>query len=210
MLAQHAPLTPAPLCPEIRVHHAHSLVAVWEAAEALVGQPLPAPFWAYPWPGGCALARVLLDRPALVRGRSVLDFGAGGGVAALAAAFAGAASVVANDIDPWALRVTRLAAEAHPLSVDTLADDICATPSLVDDFDVVLCSDLAYERSQAPLQRRVLDRAAANGATVLVADAGRTYFDATGMTLLSTVELAVPHDLEGVARRTARVYELAR
>jgi predicted nicotinamide N-methyase len=210
MLAEHAPLTPAPLCPEIRVHYAHSLVAVWEAAEALVGRPLPAPFWAYPWPGGCALARVLLDRPALVRGRSVLDFGAGGGVAALAAAFAGAASVVANDIDPWALRVTRLAADAHRLSVDTLADDICAAPPLVDDFDVVLCSDLAYERSQAPLQRRVLDRAAANGATVLVADAGRTYFDASGMTLLSTVELDVPPDLEGVARRTARVYELAR
>jgi predicted nicotinamide N-methyase len=208
LLATYAPLRPAPLCPELLVYHAHVLVEIWEAAERVAGGPLPAPFWAYPWPGGCALARVILDAPELVRGRAVLDFGAGGGVTSLAAALAGAGSVTANDIDPWALSVTSLAARAQSLAVATLSDDVCGAPTLVDDFDVVLCSDLAYERSQAPRQRHVLERAARGGALVLVADAGRTYFDATGMQQLAEYVLDVPHDLEGTFQRTARVFRL--
>ena len=208
LLAEHAPLAPAPLCPEICIHQAHALIDVWEAAERLAGRPLPAPFWAYAWPGGCALARVLLDQPALVRGQRVLDFGAGGGVASLAAAHAGAAAVTANDIDPWALLVVDIAARAQRLTVGTFGDDLCATPALVDDYDVVLCSDLAYERREAPRQRAVLERAAANRAAVLVADAGRTYFDDTGMSRIAEYAMAVPADLEGVTRREARVYRL--
>lgn len=169
---------------------------------------LNAPFWAYPWAGGCALARVLLDQPHLVREKHVLDFGAGGGVAALAAARAGAARVVANDIDAWALLVADVAASAQALSIETLHEDICATPALVDDFDVVLCSDLAYERREAPRQRRVLNRAAGNGALVLVSDAGRTYFSAEGMTVLAEYGVDVPQDLEGTDQRVARVYRM--
>lgn len=209
LLAEYAPLSPVPLCPDLLAHQAHTLVDIWEAAERLAGSPLAAPFWAYPWAGGCALARVLLDSPALVRGRSVIDFGAGGGVVALAAARQGAAHVVANDIDPWALLVTRIAADAQQLDVGTLRDDVCETPALIDDFDVVLCSDLAYERRETPRQRKVLERAATNGAAVIVADAGRTYFDDSGLTLLAEYELDVPHDLEGVRRRRARVYRLS-
>lgn len=183
---------------------------IWEAAERLAGGVMPAPFWAYAWPGGCALARVLLNRPELVRDKSVLDFGAGGGVTSFAAAHAGAVSVTANDVDPWALAVTDAAARAQNLEVKLLGADICAQPSLVDGWDVILCSDLAYERSEAPRQRAVLERAAANGATVLVADAGRTYFDAGGMELLAEYVLPVPRDLEGVEERVARVYAFSR
>ncbi|MEX1184064.1 MAG: methyltransferase domain-containing protein [Gemmatimonadota bacterium] len=208
LLAAYAPLRPAPLCPEILVHRAHTLVAVWEAAEQLAGVPVPSPFWAWPWAGGCALARVLLDAPELVRGSNVLDFGAGGGVTALAAARAGSACITANDTDPWSLLVTRIAADAQQLAVELLADDMCEVPALVDDYDVVLCSDLAYERSQAPRQRAVLERALRNRATVLVADAGRTYFDPGGMQLLAEYQVDVPVDLEGIAVRTARCYRL--
>jgi predicted nicotinamide N-methyase len=207
LLHEHAPLVPAPLCPELQVFHARSLVGIWEAAEAVAGVTLPAPFWAYPWPGGSALARVILDGPELVRGRTVIDFGAGGGIVSLAAARAGG-QVTANDVDAWATLVTELAAAAQDLPVATMTDDMCATPQLIDDFDVVLCSDLAYERSETPRQRRVLERAVANRATVLVADAGRTYFDDAGMTLLASFTIAVPQDLEGVAQRTARVYRM--
>ncbi|HEX2166150.1 MAG TPA: 50S ribosomal protein L11 methyltransferase [Longimicrobiales bacterium] len=208
LLTDYAPLTPVPLCPRILAHQAPTLIDIWEAAERLAGQPLAAPFWAYAWPGGCALARVLLDRPELVRGQRVLDFGAGGGVTALAASYAGAAAVTANDIDPWALLVADLAANARGLALSTLAEDLCDAPALVDDYDVVLCSDLAYERRETPRQRAVLDRAVANQALVLVADAGRTYFDPSGMALLAEYDIEVPRDLEGVPRREARVYRL--
>jgi predicted nicotinamide N-methyase len=208
LLREHAPLATVPLCPEISAHQAHGLMDVWEAAERLAGTTLPSPFWAYAWPAGSALARVILDNPPHVRGRQVLDFGGGGGVAGLAAAFAGASAVTVNDIDPWALLAACIAGDAQQLPLSTLLVDLCADASPVDAYDVILCSDLAYERSQAPGQRRVLERARRNGATVLVADAGRTYFDPGDMRLLAEYAVEVPEDLEGTRVRVARVYEM--
>ena len=206
LLREHAPLRAVPLCPEIHAHYAHSLVGVWEAAQQLAGRTLPAPFWAYPWAGGIALARVLLDRPELARGKRVLDFGAGGGVTALAAARAGAALVVANDIDATALLVCGIAADAQDLVVEMLHADVSAEPDHVDAYDLVLCSDLYYERHETPRQRAVLLRARAAGADVLVADAGRTYFDATSLEEIARMVVPVPQDLEGGETRLARVF----
>lgn len=208
MLDAHAPLQAVPLCPEIRVFHARALVEVWEAAEVLAGEPLPSPFWAYPWPAGCALARLILDDPSIVRGRRVLDIGCGGGVTALAAARAGATEVVANDVDPWALATVEIAAVRQDLPVRPLLADLTSDADSVAAFDVVLCSDLAYERSHASGQRALLRRCREGGARVLVADAERKYFAADGLRLLAEHRLPVPSDLEGVSHRTARVYEL--
>ncbi|MGH7507621.1 MAG: class I SAM-dependent methyltransferase [Longimicrobiales bacterium] len=142
-----------------------------------------------------------------MRGRRVLDFGTGGGIAVLAATKAGASTVTANDVDPWALGVTRLAATSQGLCVATLLADLTREPDAVADQDVLLCADLGYERATAPAQRALLEHACEAGKTVIVADAGRTYFDADGLDLLATYEVDVPNDLEGVAMRTARVYE---
>ena len=210
LLDREAPFGPAPLCPEIRVFQGRGLISVWEAAERLAGRPLPAPFWAYPWPGGAALARVVLDAPERVRGLRVLDLGTGGGLAALAAARAGAAEVVANDMDPWALATARLAAARQGLRLTTLEADLTepGAGTDLDAYDVVLCADLYYERHTAPRLRALLERARRSGTEVLVADAGRAYFDAAGLTLLAEYDVAVPSDLEGVEARRARVYAL--
>ncbi len=208
LLDRYAPFGPAPLCPEVGVFYARSLVELWAAAEELAGGELPAPFWAYAWPAGCALGRVLLDRPELARGKRVLDFGCGGGVSALAAARAGAAHVVANDIDAWALATVALAAARQQLPLRTLPTDLTTQPEALQAFDLVLCGDLAYERSQASPQRALLLRARAAGARVLLADAERTYFRPDGLRLLAEYRMAVPRDLEGVDERTARVYEM--
>ena len=206
LLERHADFAPAPLAPEVRVFRARGLVEIWEAAERLASRTVPPPFWAYPWPGGAALARVVLDHPEWIAGRRVLDLGTGGGISALAAARAGAALVVANDLDPWALDTARLAADRQGLELTPLLEDLTDRPETVEEYDVVLCGDLAYERRVAPRIRRLLTRAREAGATVLAADAGRAYFDTTGMRFIAEYTLDVPVDLEGVAQRTARVY----
>lgn len=200
--------TAPPLLPELRVFQARSLVEVWAAAEEIAGAPLPSPFWAYAWPAGVALARVILDAPERVRGARVLDVGAGGGVTALAIARAGAARVVANDVDPWALATARLAATRQGLAIATDDRDLTFHPEVVRDFDVVIASDLLYEKHAAPRQRALLDAARTAGADVLVADAERTYFDATGLTELARFDIRVPTDLEGVDVRQTIVFTL--
>ena len=206
LLDRYAPYRPAPLVPEISVFYGRSLIEVWEAAEELAGTTLPAPFWAYPWAAGLAIARVILDHSAWVQGKRVLDFGCGGGVAALAAARAGAAQVVANDIDAWALATTRLAAQRQGLTLSLWQQDLTAVADATASFDVVLCSDLAYEKQVAPNQRATLERAIQSGALVLAADAGRTYFNPDGLQEVACYRIAVPKDLEGVEERTARVF----
>jgi predicted nicotinamide N-methyase len=208
LLDTFAPLTPPPLCPEILAFQARSLVEIWEAAERLAEAAVPAPFWAYAWPAGQAIARVLLDQPHLVAGGRVLDIGAGGGVASLAALRAGAAEVVVNDTDPWALAIAALAAARQGFTLASLPGDLTAAPDRVAGFDLVLCADLAYERSRAPAQRALLTRLRAGGARVLIADAERPYFQPDGLRPLARFTVPVARDLEGVDHRIARVYEL--
>lgn len=210
LLDEHAPFQAAPLCPELRVFHAPSLVTVWEAAEALAGETLPSPFWAFAWPAGCALARTVLDHPQLVRNRTVLDFGCGGGIASLACARAGARRVVANDVDPWAVAVTRIAAERQGLHIETLLADLTADARGAEGHDVVLAGDLFYDRSTAPHERAVLDTALHNGAHILIADAGRTYFDASGLALFAEHTVDTVQDLEGSTTRRTRVFAATR
>lgn len=208
LLNKYAPFEAAPLCPEIRVFQGKSLVEIWEAAEKIAGENLSAPFWAYPWAAGCGLARVILDHAEYVKEKRVLDLGAGGGIVSIAAKKAGAREVVANDVDPWAMEVMRLAAEKQGLELTYLLEDLTEKIASVDGFDIVLCSDMAYEKRMAPRYQALLQRARNRGACVLVADAGRTYFDATGMVQVAEFQLNVPQDLEGVTSRIARVYEM--
>ena len=208
LLDRFAPFLPAPLSPEISVFQGRSLIEVWEAAERAAGENLAAPFWAYPWAAGCALARVVLDEPSLVRGQRVLDLGAGGGVVSIAAARAGAREVVANDVDLLAMAVMRMAAARQGVSLTLLCEDLTDRLSAVDDFNVVLCSDMAYEKRMAPRYLALLRRAKNKGARVLIADAGRTYFDDSGLSMIAEFVLEVPRDLEGVEVRTARVFQM--
>ena len=97
-----------PWCQEIALHLATEVTPLWQASEeTLQTNGLPPPYWAFAWPGGQTFARLLLDRPELARGRKVLDFASGCGIAAIAAAKAGAAQVVATEIDAFAVAALR-------------------------------------------------------------------------------------------------------
>src|SRR3546814_782917 len=167
-------LTAPPLVPEIRLYLASALVPLWEATEAeLERMGLPPPYWAFAWAGGQALARYILDNPDVMRGRTVLDFATGSGLAAIAAARAGATQVTASDIDPFAIAAAELNAEANGVTLDLTTDDLIGRD---DGWAVVLAGDICYEK---PLAERVtawLKQLAGRGAAVLLGDPGRTYF----------------------------------
>jgi predicted nicotinamide N-methyase len=119
-------------------------------------------YWAFCWASGQVLARWLLDNPQQVRGRTVLDFGCGSGVAAIAAARAGAARVLACDLDPDAVLATRINAGLNGVEL-TIADDF---DHIDDDIDLILVADVLYDRANLAWLPRFLQRAP----RVLVAD----------------------------------------
>ena len=154
-IAAHAVPTAPPIVPEITLLEGGDSMPLWEAAALTDMRPaVPPPYWAWPWAGGQALARYVLDHPELVRGRIAADIGTGGGVVAIAAALAGAARVDAIDIEPFAVEACRLNAAAN--GVAAIVDPIEADPTNTDDgWDVVLVGDLWYESEVSPPDRAV-------------------------------------------------------
>lgn len=120
------------------------------------------PYWCFCWASGLALARWLAERPERVRGQRMLDFGAGSGVAGIAAAQAGAAEVVACDLDPQALAACRANAALNGVELGYSADFFAEAER----FDLILAADVLYDRANLPL----LDAFLSRGREALVAD----------------------------------------
>ncbi|WP_313433248.1 class I SAM-dependent methyltransferase [Stutzerimonas nitrititolerans] len=120
------------------------------------------PYWSFCWASGLVLACWLAEHPEWVRGKRVLDFGAGSGVAAIAAARAGAAEVVACDLDPLALQACRANAALNGVTLG-YSEDFFAE---ADRFDLIIVADVLYDRANLPL----LDQFLSRGREVLVAD----------------------------------------
>ena len=179
-IVRGAPPAPAPLVPELLMRQATAMTDLWAMTEAaLEREGVDPPYWAFAWPGGQALARLVLDRPDLVAGRRVLAVGCGGGLEAVAAARAGAATVWANDLDPTALLAAQMNAALNGVELRLAPGDALADP--MPEADVVLGGDVFYERAAA---RRLLawfrGRARA-GALALIADAGRGFLPTEGL-----------------------------
>jgi len=198
-------LAPVPFVPEISLQQAADIWALWEQTERELGVTgLPPPFWAVAWPGGQALARYLLDHPALVAGRTVLDVGSGSGLVAIAAARAGAAATLASETDPLARAAIEVNSAANAVDKPGCLDDVSDTTPAV---DVVVAGDVWYERELAEAMIAFFDRAAAAGALVLAGDIGRRYFPRNRYEHLASYELEASIDLEGSRRLTASIWQ---
>src|SRR5215218_3024082 len=166
---QHPPHTP-----ELVLHLADEVTPIWRMTEEALSEiGLPPPFWAFAWAGGQALARYVLDHPETVAGLRVLAFASGSGLVAIAAARAGAAHVLAADIDPFCGAALAVNAEVNGLVVDFTDRDLLGGPP--PPVDVILAGDICYEK---PLAERVMAFLAAGraaGARVLIGDPGRSY-----------------------------------
>ena len=174
------------LVPEVELLVAADVVALWEAMEERAGGALSEPpFWAAAWPGGQALARHVLDHPELVAGRSVLDLGSGSGLVAVAAALAGAARVVASEIDPFGVTAIGLNAELNgvpPIAVvgDVLGGDPPTWTSSSPGTSATTgsCPSGCCRTSTRPGPR---------GAEVLLGDPGRPYVPNDRLAAVATV-----------------------
>jgi len=108
------------------------------------------PYWSFCWASGLALAQWLLEHPEQVAGKRVIDVGAGSGIVALAAKLAGAAQVVACDLDPVALQACRANAALNNLELAYSADLFSETQP----YDVLLAADVLYDPDNLPLVER--------------------------------------------------------
>ena len=197
-----------PHTPELQLHLADEITPIWRMTEeALAEIGLPPPFWAFAWAGGQALARYILDNPAVVAGQAVVDFASGSGLVGIAAARAGAASVLAADIDGYCGQALALNAQVNGVSVEfTDADLLDAPPPAW--AQVILAGDICYEK---PLAERVmawLGAGRAAGATVLIGDPGRSYFPRTGLTKLAEYQVPTTRELEDMEVKKTAVWTL--
>jgi predicted nicotinamide N-methyase len=197
------------MVPEFRLWLASEYVPIWQATETwLEEQNVDPPYWAFCWPGGQAIARYLLDNPTLVEGRRVIDLAAGSGVSSLAAARAGAASVVANDIDALSLIAARLNARANDLTFEVSLEDWLAGPEGAPDAEVVIAGDVCYERDMSTRALAWLRGHARLGRLVLLGDPGRNYFSAQGLEERARYEIPTSLQLENRGMRETVVWRV--
>ena len=147
----------------------------------------------------------MLDDPALVAGKRVLDLGAGAGLVAIAAAMAGAASVRASEIDAFALDAIGMNMALNDVSLEVVPHDLMDGAA---DADVVLAGDVFYERPMAERALVFLRRAKAEGATVLIGDPKRTYLPVDLLEIAATYEVPVSRALEDTDVKRTRVWRL--
>lgn len=202
LVLDHTAVRRPALVPEVALQlvDGDDIVTMWQRT----GEEQPPPFWAVAWLGGQALARFLLDHPAEVAGRRVLDLGSGSGLVAIAALQAGAAHAVAADIDPFCLEAIALNAALNDVQVDVTTEDLLASDP--PDVDVVLAGDVWYEQG---LAERVMGWLSRSPATVLLGDPGRAYLPQQGWQELAAYDVPTTRDLEGVTSKRVRVFRPA-
>ncbi|MCA8928260.1 MAG: methyltransferase [Alphaproteobacteria bacterium] len=199
-------VTAPKLVPEIRLHLATELTPLWHATESYLNQiNINAPFWAFAWVGGQALARYILDDPEAVRGLRLVDIGSGGGIVSIAAALAGAEHVTALDIDPVAGTVCRLNAELNGVAERISCETADAITYDFAPFDLILVGDVCYTRGESADLADHLREAAA---PVLFGDPGRQFLPRRGIRQVATYTVETSREIEANAITEASVWRM--
>ena len=206
-IAANTRLQAVPHAPEISLWLADEITPLWRLTEEELGaMGLPPPFWAFAWAGGQALARWLLDNPDQVAGKRVIDLATGSGLVAVAAMKAGAASVLAADIDPFC--AAAVAANAASNGVEIAFTDANLLDAPPPPADLICAGDVFYEGPMAAAMLAWLKQARVAGANVLVGDPGRTYFPKEGLSLLAEYRVPTTRELEDQEVKRTRVWSL--
>ena len=203
----HTIVASPPMLPEVRLHLATELSPLWEKTQDWLDDVgVPPPYWAFAWAGGQAVARYLLDAPDVAVGRAVLDFGAGSGMIAIAAARVRAKRVVANDVDAFAIAAIAMNAALTDVAVAVVGDDLIGTPV---DAQLLLAGDVCYEQPMAGRVGAWLRERARAGVTVLLGDPGRSHLvPKEHLVELARYDVPTHADVEGRDVRSAGVWRV--
>jgi len=205
----HTAFAALPACPEIKLHLATAITPLWQASEQfLKGVEVARPYWAFAWAGGQGLARHLIENRWLVRGRKVLDFMAGSGIAGIAAGIAGASHVEAYEADPLARAAIALNARSNQVAVNVNASYLVATDAQAS-WEVVLVGDVGYEPALAEKCLPWLRSLAAKGALVLLADPGGAFAEMKGLVRLGDYEVPTSSDPDDRGIRETTIFRIA-
>jgi predicted nicotinamide N-methyase len=181
-IRMNLPVAPVPGIPEIQLHKASPTSGLWRLARQ-DEDGFGAPYWAHYWAGGLALARYVLDNPAVVAGKRVLDLGAGSGLVGIAAAKAGAREVAAAEIYAYAVAALKLNMKLNDVSISVLHADLtdCAPPESA----VILVGDLFYAPDLSERVTAFLDRCSNRGIRALIGDPWRAHLPTSRVTELA-------------------------
>jgi len=195
------------MVPEVSLHLADEDLPLYRAGEdELAALGIGTPYWAFAWAGGQALARYLMDNPAVIAGKHALDFGSGSGLVAIAAAKAGAASVIASDIDPVAIEATLLNCAVNNVDFEVTTDDLIGTDS---GWNPLLIGDVFYDKQIADRLLPWLHDLAVAGRTILIGDPGRFILRDQDMKMVASYHAETTGIMEDSELRNSRVWLLA-
>ncbi len=195
---------PVPHVPEIVLHLADEAHDLWRRTEEELAEiGLPPPFWAFAWAGGQGLARHVLDHPELVSGKKVLDFATGSGLVAIAAAKAGAARVLAGDIDPFCAAAVALNADMNGSAIEFESQDLIGKTG---DWDTLLAGDVFYDRPFADRLVPWFEALSRRGTDIIVGDPGRSYLPKQRLEEIAAYQVPVTRVLEDAEVKKTTVW----
>ena len=206
-IRQNTSVMTPPLVPEVKLYLAHEAVPLWQKTEEELGEMgLPPPFWAFAWAGGQALARYILDHSHTIKSLKILDLATGSGLVAIAASQAGAANIIAADIDEFATTAAQMNADLNQVSLDIRFEDLLVQePPFV---DVILVGDLFYEKFLAARCLAWLRQGQEKGSQILIGDPGRSYLPREQLEKLAEYNVPVTRDLEDAEIKRTAVWQL--
>ena len=204
-IRQHTEVITNPFIPELKLHMITENCPMWRMNELDVTEMgIEEPFWGFSWPGGDALAKFVLEHPELVENKTVLDFGTGAGIVAIAACLAGASRVTASDTDPMALQATLLNARLNGVKIETSRKNfIGATTS---QWDVILAADVCYEAEMTKDVTAWLSEMSAQGSRVFLADPKRGWLQEYAVEEIAHYETSCDVDCRGVYLQDTFIY----
>lgn len=203
-IGQNLRLEPVPALPDILLYTAHPGSRLSRLADPDDDDP-PAPYWAYQWAGGLALAQHFAVHPKLVAGKRVLDLGAGSGLVGIVAAKTGAA-VSAAEIDANGRAAIALNATANGVAIVIVEIDI--TGPAPGGFDLIAAGDVFYNPEVGARMLPFLQRCAEAGQEVLIGDPDRRDLPVDQLERLASYAVGDVGDARTSTERVGSVYRL--